>query len=592
MKSIPPRARIFAVVAVLLIALWYSVNAERQRTRSVLSGYFETQPTIVASRTSGRVVQIVAVEGESVKAGQILVQLDASPAQADYEAKAATSHQLYQVWLEAKDGARPEDIAKAEAALAQQQAALLEAVNGPRPQDIAAGRAALSQANASVVAAQAQVQSALHGVQSSQSVAFGSNAAAAGAKSQEQGAIAAVTKASADLDAARQGAIAAQSAVDGAKAALDKAQNQWQSAQLAVSQAKSSVTSAEAALTQAQAASDRDSAQAIRETKLFEGGAASAQLRDEAIATARSSVAQVQVAQSALDSARTQATRSLADAAADQAAVTQAQAGLDQARAQVAQLQAQVKSAGASLAQITATRFTAEHTRTQAGATLQRDVTGIDVARDALATAQANLAGSEAAAQSASAKLDELLAGTRPEEIAQSRAAVGQAQAALDELRNGTRKEEVDADYAAAQAAASAAREAQLNVQEATVRAPRSGVLQAVPIGVGDLISTGTELMVIDDPTDIWLRVYVPESNLAGIGPGTTASVRVDGALGEVPAVVESVATTGEFTPANLQSPEERGKQVFGVKLRLAHVDQRVRPGCLATVTRIGTWSP
>jgi HlyD family secretion protein len=51
-----------------------------------------------------------------------------------------------------------------------------------------------------------------------------------------------------------------------------------------------------------------------------------------------------------------------------------------------------------------------------------------------------------------------------------------------------------------------------------------------------------------------------------------------------VSAEVESVASRGEFTPANLQTPEERGKQVFGIRLRLKQPDARVKAGMYATV--------
>ena len=66
----------------------------------------------------------------------------------------------------------------------------------------------------------------------------------------------------------------------------------------------------------------------------------------------------------------------------------------------------------------------------------------------------------------------------------------------------------------------------------------------------------------------------------------------MDGIPVPLPVVVESVATQGEFTPANLQTPEERGKQVFAVRLRLSPPDPRVKAGMFATATRIGGWTP
>ena len=93
------------------------------------------------------------------------------------------------------------------------------------------------------------------------------------------------------------------------------------------------------------------------------------------------------------------------------------------------------------------------------------------------------------------------------------------------------------------------------------------------------------------DPSDIWIRVYVPEASLAKLTVGSDAALRIDGIPEPVPAVVESIATRGEFTPANLQTPDERGKQVFGVRLRLKQPDPRVKAGMYATVKQLGQWS-
>ena len=44
--------------------------------------------------------------------------------------------------------------------------------------------------------------------------------------------------------------------------------------------------------------------------------------------------------------------------------------------------------------------------------------------------------------------------------------------------------------------------------------------------------------------------------------------------------------------PANLQTPSDRGKQVFAVRLRLKRPDARVKAGMYTTVKQIGKWRP
>lgn len=40
----------------------------------------------------------------------------------------------------------------------------------------------------------------------------------------------------------------------------------------------------------------------------------------------------------------------------------------------------------------------------------------------------------------------------------------------------------------------------------------------------------------------------------------------------------------------NLQTPEERGRQVFAVRIRLKQSNPAVKAGMAATVRRVGAW--
>jgi multidrug resistance efflux pump len=193
-------------------------------------------------------------------------------------------------------------------------------------------------------------------------------------------------------------------------------------------------------------------------------------------------------------------------------------------------------------------------------------------------------------ASAARQNLNLLLRGTRPEDLRAAEARLAQARATLDALQAGSRREQIRQAQAAARAAMAAARSAEDNLKERVLRAPQDGVVERILIAVGDLVQPATPVARMADPNDLWLRVYVPESNLAKLSVGSEASLQVDGVGGSVPARVESIATRGEFTPANLQTPEERGKQVFGVRLRLKQPDPRVKAGMYATVKRIGNW--
>jgi len=136
--------RLLAVLAILSLfgAGWYLDHAAAQgQTR--LTGIFESQPTEVASRVSGRVARIVAREGTAINAGQTLVLLEATPAVTEAHAKDDMANQARQQLREALNGPRREDIQKQQAAVAEAAANLARLRHGSRSEEIAQAQAHL-----------------------------------------------------------------------------------------------------------------------------------------------------------------------------------------------------------------------------------------------------------------------------------------------------------------------------------------------------------------------------------------------------------------------------------------------------------------
>ena len=125
MKRPNPRLLIpLVLIAVFGGGGWY-IDAKRAKERAVLTGFFENQPTQIASRLSGRVAKILVKEGDSVRTGQTLLELETLPAQEETAAKLATAEQARQQLQETTHGPRPEEMRKQEAVVAEQTAALV-----------------------------------------------------------------------------------------------------------------------------------------------------------------------------------------------------------------------------------------------------------------------------------------------------------------------------------------------------------------------------------------------------------------------------------------------------------------------------------
>lgn len=180
------------------------VRAGDLETRITASGSITSiRESWLASVASGRVSAVLVHEGDHVRAGQALIQLDSSELAADVQESDATVASARAKLSSLEHGSRPQEIQEAAAGVAQAQANLENAqanyersrtlftqgavskadldaatmqlgvarasydsarqqqsltVTGPRPEDIAAARADLAQAEAAAAAARVRLQ--------------------------------------------------------------------------------------------------------------------------------------------------------------------------------------------------------------------------------------------------------------------------------------------------------------------------------------------------------------------------------------------------------------------------------------------------
>jgi multidrug resistance efflux pump len=84
---------------------------------------------------------------------------------------------------------------------------------------------------------------------------------------------------------------------------------------------------------------------------------------------------------------------------------------------------------------------------------------------------------------------------------------------------------------------------------------------------------------------DLWVKVYVPETDLGRVRLGQKVEVGVDGYPDHrFAGTIEQIAAESEFTPRNVQSADERQHQVFGVKVRVANPEGLFKSGMAAEI--------
>ena len=122
-------------------------------------------------------------------------------------------------------------------------------------------------------------------------------------------------------------------------------------------------------------------------------------------------------------------------------------------------------------------------------------------------------------------------------------------------------------------------------LHELVVVSPTNCILETLNVKVGDVVPPNREVATLLLTSHLWVRVFVPEPWLGRVKLGESVTVRVDAFAGrEFNGVIEQIARAAEFTPRNVQTTEERVKQVFGVKVRLDNKDGDLRAGMAADV--------
>lgn len=126
--------------------------------------------------------------------------------------------------------------------------------------------------------------------------------------------------------------------------------------------------------------------------------------------------------------------------------------------------------------------------------------------------------------------------------------------------------------------------QAALAVEDQRIVSPIDGIVLVKVHEAGEVVAAGGPVVVIGDPRKQWVRIYVPEGVVNRVHVDQPAQLRFDGVKQPLRGRVIFVAPTAEFTPRNVQTPEERITQTFAVKVLLDEPRPTIRPGVAVDV--------
>jgi multidrug resistance efflux pump len=550
------RKRLLIIVPLFVIgvAIFALLRSSRSATtvpnEAAGNGTIEATEVGVSAKISGRVVELKVKEGNKVKEGDVIAvlahrELDAQVEQAKGTLSAAQAR-LQQMLV----GTREEQIRAARATLAQAEAnrqGAAKAVANTR--EIYRKSTELKQ---QVDAAAAQVASTTAAYEGAQArLAQLRN----GARPQE-------------LEQAKAALTAAESSVAGAQKTLANAReiyDQRTQAKQQVDQAEMQVEVAKANVAQLTAVRDNAQTEMKRMEALYSEGAVPQQQLDNART-------QFKTAQESLDAAKASlvgAQKTLANMREMYRKSTELKQQVDTAETQLQVALQQRKQAQEALSLL------------REGARPEE----IAQAEAAVQQARANVEGAKRSLENARQLYADRLTAKQQADTAQMQYNVAQGQVAaahaqLDMLLRGETKEAIDSARGQVEQAKGALQLALAQQENAVIVAPRSGVITEVVAEEGETVTPGMPIVNLIDLERPYVKVYLPLPQLGKVKLGQTARVTTDAYPGRTyKGVVTEISDVPEFTPKNVQTPEQRVTLVFYVKVSVDNPKGELKPG-------------
>jgi HlyD family secretion protein len=261
--------------------------------------------------------------------------------------------------------------------------------------------------------------------------------------------------------------------------------------------------------------------------------------------------------------------------------IAQAAADQDKAMAFLAELEAGSRPQEIAVSEATVARARADLADAETNYQRVRELHEQQMAaQQEFDSAKARYDAAEAGLQEAIERLKLTREGPRIEDIAQARAALAAAQQKLSMVQEGPRKETIAGARARVEEAKANLALTETKLGYTTLTSPLSGVVLSKNIEPGEYVAPGTPIVTVGDLENVWLRAYVNESDLGRVKVGQKARITTDTYPGKVyEGRLAFIASEAEFTPKNVQTPKERVKLVYRVKIDIHNPNMELKPG-------------
>jgi HlyD family secretion protein len=169
-------------------------------------------------------------------------------------------------------------------------------------------------------------------------------------------------------------------------------------------------------------------------------------------------------------------------------------------------------------------------------------------------------------------------------------AAVREAEQHLRLLRVGPRPDAVRQARARAEGASAVKAMSETRLSQSILYSSLNGLVLSKHAEPGEMLAAGAPVVTVGKMDEVWLRGYIPESELGRVKVGLPARITVDSWPGRsFEGRVSFIASEAEFTPKNVQTEKERVKLVYRIKITLPNSKGELKPGMPADAVIVAT---
>lgn len=185
--------------------------------------------------------------------------------------------------------------------------------------------------------------------------------------------------------------------------------------------------------------------------------------------------------------------------------------------------------------------------------------------------------------QNAEQRLALILEGPRKTDIESARASVARAEAAI-KLTAATRldierkREDLKARIADLSRSKAAVSVIDSQLDDTVLQSPVDGVVLTKSADPGEVLAAGTPVVTLGEIDKPWLRAYVPQTQLGRVQLGMPVAIKSDSYPDKTyQGKITYIASEAEFTPKQIQTPEERVKLVYRIKIEVENPNRELK---------------